>query len=304
MPTLRYAHYDVFTTRPFEGNQLAVFLDARGLSTGEMQKLAQEMNFAESTFILPAESSETDIRMRIFTPGREMPMAGHPTVGSTFALTHAGVIEPRRDRWVFGLNVGPTPVALEWQGDVLQRAWMDQGRPEFREALVPAEDVVRAVGAPRDAWTATGLPVVEGSCGAAFFYVPLATRVAVDDCDPDAAAMRALRSAFEGNHVGVFVFSAEPAEPGVAAYSRMFAPAAGVAEDPATGSATGPLGAYLVRHGLVPVSRADRIISVQGVKMGRPSRLHVRVEAASSDAVTRVHVGGASVCVGEGLLRW
>jgi trans-2,3-dihydro-3-hydroxyanthranilate isomerase len=84
----------------------------------------------------------------------------------------------------------------------------------------------------------------------------------------------------------------------------MFAPAAGVAEDPATGSATGPLGAYLVRHGLVPVSRADRIISVQGVKMGRPSRLHVRVEAASSDAVTRVHVGGASVCVGEGLLRW
>src|SRR5262245_42590663 len=105
---MRYLHYDVFTDTPFEGNQLAVFSDARGLSAQQMQTLAREMNFSESTFILPSETPGTDIRMRIFTPGAELPMAGHPTVGSTFALAHDQVIAPGRDRFVFGLGIGPT----------------------------------------------------------------------------------------------------------------------------------------------------------------------------------------------------
>jgi trans-2,3-dihydro-3-hydroxyanthranilate isomerase len=304
MPTLRYVHYDVFTTTAFEGNQLAVFLDARGLTTAQMQTLANEMNFSESTFLLPAETANTDIRMRIFTPGLEMPMAGHPTVGSTFALVHEGVIAPGRERWVFGLNIGPTAVALDWESGRLSRAWMDQGPPELRPSATPGLDVVRAIGGDVAAWTATGLPVLEGSCGAPYFYVPLASRAAVDACRPDTAAIGALRSAFSTNDLAVFVFSCEPVEPGVAAYSRMFAPGAGVFEDPATGSATGPLGAYLVRHGLVPMSGAQHIVSVQGVKMGRPSRLHVRVEASSPSEITRVHVGGAAVRVGEGTISW
>lgn len=304
MPTARYLHYDVFTTRPFEGNQLAVFLDARGLETRDMQTLTTEMNFAESTFVLPAESADTDIRMRIFTPAREMPMAGHPTIGTTFALASLGVIAPPRARWMFGLNVGPTPVALEWGTNGLAAAWMDQGRPEFRVSGVPGAEVVAAINGELDAWTSTGLPIEEASCGAAFFYVPLATRAAVDACDPDGAKMRRLTSAFAGAHVGVFVFSAEPGPDGATVYSRMFAPEAGVVEDPATGGASGPLGGYLVRHGVVSLADAGTIVSAQGVKMGRPSRVHVRVEATSPADIRCVHVGGTAVRVGEGTISW
>src|SRR5512139_615087 len=142
----RYLHLDVFTAEKFGGNQLAVFVDARGLSTSQMQAVTREMNFSESTFVLPAERSDTDIRMRIFTPGREMPMAGHPTVGSTFALALAGVIPPRRKRWVFGLNVGPTPVDIDWDGDRPTFAWMTQQRPVFGPIVADVAAAARAVG--------------------------------------------------------------------------------------------------------------------------------------------------------------
>ena len=133
--SLPYLHYDVFTDTPLEGNQLAVFPDGRGLPTERMQAIAQEMNFSESTFILPAEAPGTDVRMRIFTPNNEMPMAGHPTIGSTFALAHAGVIRPDTSRFVFGLNVGPTPVDLQWKRNELSFAWMTQLVPEFGPAV-------------------------------------------------------------------------------------------------------------------------------------------------------------------------
>ena len=141
MPTLEYLHLDVFTDRRFEGNQLAVFLDGRGLSPGTMQTIAREMNFSESTFILPAERTDTDVRMRIFTPGVELPMAGHPTIGSTFALAHTQVIAPGRDHFVFGLGVGPTRVELAWQDGALSFARMDQRPPEVREPAASAEHV-------------------------------------------------------------------------------------------------------------------------------------------------------------------
>src|SRR2546428_2674236 len=125
----RYLHYDVFTDHLFGGNQLAVFLDGRGLQADEMQAIAKEMNFSESTFILPAEQPGTDVRMRIFTPGEELPMAGHPTIGSTFALARTGMIGPDRDRFVFGLGVGPTPVSLTWRNRELTFVWMTQRKP-------------------------------------------------------------------------------------------------------------------------------------------------------------------------------
>ncbi|MEP7117591.1 MAG: PhzF family phenazine biosynthesis protein [Acidobacteriota bacterium] len=304
MPTIAYVHYDVFTDRPFEGNQLAVFPDARGLDTAQMQTFAAEMNFSESTFVFPADDAGGDVRMRIFTPAREVPMAGHPTIGTTFALAASGVIPAGRERCEFALNMGLTPVALEWRNGVLARAWMDQGRPEFRAPLVADVAVVDAVNADRASWAATGLPVLEGSCGLAYYYVALDSRAAVDACDPDGAAMRALTSAFGGSHLGVFVFSAEPTADGATVYARMFALEAGVLEDPATGSATGPLAAYLVHHGVVPMAARADIVSLQGVKMGRPSRLLARVDAAAPDAVSRVHVGGTSVRVGHGVIEW
>ena len=133
---LSFLHYDVFTHEPLTGNQLAVFLDARGLTADRMQALAREMNFSESTFILPPEAAGTDVRIRIFTPAAEMPMAGHPTIGSAFALAHTGVICPVASRVVFGLGVGPVPVDLEWEGERLRFAWMTQLNPTFGPALL------------------------------------------------------------------------------------------------------------------------------------------------------------------------
>jgi len=298
---MRYLHYDVFTDRMFEGNQLAVFPDGRGLSTAQMQAITREMNFSESTFVLPAETPGTDVRMRIFTPGAELPMAGHPTIGSTFALAHEGVIAAGRERWVFGLGVGPTPVELTWHG-ALSFAWMDQRPPVYREPASSPADIIRAAGVDPAAVDATGLPVEEISCGTQFIFVPVQTRAAVDAAEPDAGAMRRLRSAFPSGHVAVFIFSAEPVDPAVAVYSRMFGHAIGVAEDPATGGASGPLGSYLVKHGLVTREQRRDMVSLQGVAMGRPSRIHMRITTDGNDQITRVQVGGTAVRVGEGTL--
>jgi trans-2,3-dihydro-3-hydroxyanthranilate isomerase len=303
MASLRYLHVDVFTENKFEGNQLAVFVDGSGLTTEQMQTLTREMNFSESTFILPPEVEGTDVRMRIFTPSTELPMAGHPTIGSTFALAEVGVILRGQKKFVFGLGVGPTPVELTWKGGELSFAWMDQRRPQFREPAVPVAEIVRAAGVDRGSVDATHLPVQEISCGVPFLFVPVATRAAVDAAEPDAAAMRRLRSAFGGDHIGVFLFSPEPVDPSVVAYSRMFGAGLGVAEDPATGGATGPLGCYIVTHGLAPADRWQDMVSLQGVKMLRPSRLHMRITRDESRAISRVQVGGASVIVGEGVVE-
>ena len=297
---MRYLHYDVFTDTPFEGNQLAVFTDARGLSAQQMQMLTHEMNFSESTFILPAETRGTDIRMRIFTPGSELPMAGHPVVGSTFALAHEKVIASSRDRFVFGLGVGPTPVELRWRGDRLDFAWMDQQLPDFRVPVSPRHDIIKAAGVDPAAVDRTHLPIEEISCGNAFFFIPCASRADVDAAVPDLAAMRSLKSAFPSGHIGVFFFSTERVDPDVTAYSRMFAPGLGVAEDPATGSASGPLAAYLVKHKLVAADRACDMVSLQGVAMGRPSRIHMTITSDAHGAITRVQVGGKAVRIGQG----
>ena len=300
--TRRYLHYDVFTDRRFEGNQLAVFPEAAGLGDAIMQTLAREMNFSESTFITAPEAAGTDVRMRIFTPGLELPMAGHPTIGSTFALAEIGVIPPRRERWVFGLNVGPTPVELTWAGDRLSFAWMDQQRPDFRKPLDSANAIARSIDVPPD-MIPHHLPIEEISCGANYIFVPLTSRAAVDAAQPDTTRMKQLTSAFPGGRVAVFVFSTESVDPNVTVYSRMFAPGFGIVEDPATGGASGPLGSYLVKHGLVPEAPVSEMISLQGVKMGRPSRIHIRITADRTRAITRVQVGGTAVRVASGELE-
>jgi trans-2,3-dihydro-3-hydroxyanthranilate isomerase len=300
---MRYLHYDVFTDRKFEGNQLAVFHDARGLTTQQMQAITKEMNFSECTFILPAEIPGTDVRMRIFTPGTELPMAGHPTIGSTFALAELGVIAPGSERFVFGLGVGPTTVELSWSSSQLSFAWMDQGRPDIRQPVTPRPDIIRAVGLDPSAVDSTGLPLEEISCGNPFTIVPVRTRAAVDAAEADLAALRKIASAFPSGHVGMLLFSAEAVDRDVVAYSRMFAPSAGVVEDPATGSAAGPLGCYLVKHGLVHRDQMHDMVNLQGVAMGRPSRLRMRITQDEKGDITRVQVGGKSVRVGEGVIE-
>lgn len=300
MPAHRYLHYDVFTRRPLAGNQLAVFPEAAGLDAALMQRIALEMAFPETTFILPPETDDTDVRMRIFTPRRELPMAGHPTIGSIFALASEGVIGPDRDRLVFGLGVGPTPVSLEWAGDELTFAWMRQPLPEFGP-LIEDEDrgsVAAALGLDPGAITA-GLPIQVVSSGLPVLLVPLETRQAVDAVTFELAGMRPIFARHRLDDIPVFVFSLETGHDDATAYSRMFAPAFGIPEDPATGGASGPLGAYLVHHGAVSTGTAE-MVSLQGVKMARPSRVHISIASSSKNGeITSVQVGGAAVLAAE-----
>jgi trans-2,3-dihydro-3-hydroxyanthranilate isomerase len=290
----RYLHYDVFTDRRFGGNQLAVFPEAAGLPAQTMQQIAREMGFAETTFVMPAETAGTDVRMRIFTPGTEMPMAGHPVVGSTFALAREGRIERGRDEWVFGLNIGPTPVSLVWEDDRVRFAWMTQRNPYFGRTIADVGGVARALGVQEDDIRDTGLPVQEVSCGVPFVIVPLVSREAVDRAVPDTRRLDFEAYLFTTDRTG----AADTA----ITYSRMFAPVLGVCEDPATGSASGPLGSYLVRHGLVGPAQAGAILNLQGARMGRPSWIHIAIESAGG-AISRVRVGGTSVFVAHGTME-
>src|SRR3954471_4755864 len=301
MPTYRYLHYDVFTDNPLEGNQLAIFPAPAGLTTDRMQRIAREMNFSESTFIFPPETDGTDVRMRIFTPGEELPIAGHPTVGTTFALVHEGTIAPGRQGFVFGLGVGPTPVSLEWKGQALDFAWMTMPLPTFGTEVADRAAFARALGL-QSADLADG-PVQPVSCGNVFLFVRLASRAAVDRVSIDRAAYVACLRGAGLDELPVFILTLdrEGASGDETVYSRMLAPGFGIAEDPATGSASGPLGAYLFRHGLVPRERLTHFVSLQGVAMLRPSRIHVAIDG-QGDRITRVRVGGRSVLVGEGTL--
>ena len=294
---MNYLHYDVFTSEPLFGNQLAVFPDARGLTSERMQAIAREMNFAESTFILPAERPDTDIRMRIFTPAVEMPMAGHPTVGSTFALAHLGVIAEGRQRFVFGLNVGPTPVDLEWDGDRVRFAWMTQAVPTFGSLVTERARVAEAIGLSEMDLVAD-LPVQEISCGVPYLIVPLRDRETVDRAFPRADAMLDVPGVSR-RQPAILLFARDIRLKPDSTYSRMFAPGLGVMEDPATGSAAGPLGCYLVEHRCVAGEDARQIINVQGVKMGRASRIHIAV-TGDAGTITGVKVGGHAVLVARG----
>jgi trans-2,3-dihydro-3-hydroxyanthranilate isomerase len=325
--TRPYLQYDVFTGEPLLGNQLAVFTDAVGLETVQMQRIAREMNFPESTFILPVEWAGTDIRMRIFTPATEMPMAGHPTIGSTFALADSGVIKPGTSRFVFHLNAGPTPVDLEWNGDRLAFAWMTQPNPVFGRVVNDRAVVAETIGLTA-ADLLPGAPVQEVSCAVPFLFIPLRDAETVDRAFSDAAAFKRLAKS-TGIDLPVFLFALDagpasrgpaytdrraglaPAGPPISVYSRMFAPEFGITEDPATGIASGPLGCYLVRHALITPAAARAIVSRQGVAMGRASSVHISI-AVEDDThprpgygglvITDVKVGGEAVLVARGEL--
>ena len=297
----RYLHYDVFTDHLFGGNQLAVILDGRGLSTETMQAIAKEMSFSETTFVLPPEAKGTDVRMRIFTPGAELPMAGHPTIGSTFALARTGAIERGRKDFVFGCGIGPVPVTMTWNGDDLGFVWMTQSLPAFGEVIPDPARTAAALSLSPAAVAGTGLPVQVVSCGVPFLLVPLTTRSAVDSAAVNPGVLDALLHDVKLPAHGVMIFTAQPGNAQATVYSRMFAAEMGIAEDPATGSASGPLGCYLVRHKVVRPQKADRMISLQGVKMGRPSHVHMSIGVKAGEIVS-VRVGGESVLAGEGTL--
>jgi len=285
-----YQLWDIFTTEPFSGNPLAVVPDAGGLSAAQMQRVANEFNLSETSFVLP--SGTADVRARYFTPTHELPMAGHPSVGTVFALDKLGVFAGR-DEVTLELNIGPVQMTLERDGDTLKRVWMNQGVPQLLEMFDKAQ-VARALSL-READLEPDLPVRLGSAGNPFLLVPVVSlevlaRVQVSAVD--------LAKLLHGDHKAVFIFTHDAPESDIRA--RMFSVSYRVDEDPATGSAHGPLGAYLAAHTDILEGDHAEFTTHQGVEMGRKSELVVRLERLSTGV--QVSVGGAAVKVGEGQL--
>jgi len=294
----RYVHLDVFTDRRMAGNQLLVYTEPGGLDTDAMQALTRESNYSENTFVFPAEQPATDYRVRIFTRTAETPFAGHPTIGTAFALAHTGALKAGTARTTFQLGVGPTPLDLEWKDGKLAFAWMTQQKPTFGKTITDRAALAAALGVEPQ-FVDPAAPAQEVYSGSTFFIVPLATRKAVDGAVLDRAKVDALFAAAGIQRRGIYVFSTERGSDSATAYSRML-PAGGI-EDPATGSAVGPAGSFMAKHRLVAADRAGSIVVLQGVLARRPSLLHVRVEFEGGE-VSGVKVGGTSVVVGEGTM--
>jgi trans-2,3-dihydro-3-hydroxyanthranilate isomerase len=263
----RYRVVDVFTLTPLEGNPLAVFPDASDLGDIEMQKIARELNLSETTFIQPPTDPNCAARVRIFTPTKEMIFAGHPTVGSSFVLLDEGIVSRDLDRFLLEEKVGPVPVRVE-PGD-RPMIWLTtppiEYGPNFEAALC-----ARSLGL-RASDLIDAEPQIL-SAGNPALFVALKSKDAVDRASLDLAGMQMLRTP---DHEPFCVFVFTPTSEG--AYSRMFAPEYGIVEDPATGSATGPLAAFMMRHKLTSGAAGSRFVSEQGTKMGRRSILHVQI---------------------------
>jgi trans-2,3-dihydro-3-hydroxyanthranilate isomerase len=296
----RFIQVDVFTDRVFGGNPLAVVLDGGGLADGEMQAIAMEMNLSETTFILPPTRPDCAARVRIFTPRRELQFAGHPTVGTAWVMAVHGLVAGSPSVFKLEEGIGPVPVTLE--GDPKQPSfiWMRHGSPEFGPEMANRAEIAVALGLT-EADLIPGAPIQTGSTGSRFMFVPLRDRATVDRALLDVPKI--IKALGDQPLVGIFVFAPDPDPTAGRVHSRMFAPhTSGIPEDPATGSATGPLGAYLVKQKLVKASGPVSIVSDQGVKMGRHSRLHIRgVERGG--ALTEIEVGGGVVPVIDGRLR-
>ncbi len=325
----RFVQVDVFTDRVFGGNPLAVVFEAERLGDQQMQAIAREMNCSETTFLLPPTRPECAARVRIFTPAREIPFAGHPTIGTAWVLATEKLLPVGAPRFNLEEGIGPVEVTLEGEPTAPSFLWMRHGEATFGPELTNRAGFARALGLTESDLLA-GQPIRTGSTGNTFLYIPLRDREVVDRARLDVPAL--LTAQGEGPNLGVFVFAPDPdkaaragrgaaaGEPsaydragrGAAAgepsaynkvYSRMFAPhTSGVPEDPATGSASGPLGAYLVERGLVAPGDTVDIVSEQGTRMGRQSFIRIRV-GTSGGRIGEILVGGSVVPVIDGRLR-
>ena len=288
----KYRVVDVFTEEPLLGNQLGVFPDSAGLDDATMQKIAKELNVAETVFISPSTRPDCVANVRIFTPAREMPFAGHPTVGSSFVLREIGVVPKNVERFALEEKIGPVPVRVEPGNGGRPLIWLTTP-PIKVEPGRDANACVRALGL--DAAELLGRPPEIVGAGNPGLFVALKNKEAVDRAWLDVNALQALKRD-QSDSFFVFVFA--PTREG--AYSRMFAPEHGVAEDPATGSATGPLAAYMMRQGLASKSDGTRFLSEQGTKMGRRSILHILIHG--ENGANGIEVGGYVTPVIEGVL--
>lgn len=296
----RFVIADVFTEERFGGNQLAVFTDGSGLDSATMQDIAREMNYSETTFLLPPERGG-DYRVRIFTPADELPFAGHPLVGSAFVIVSERMTQWREPLTLVTLEtgVGPIHVEVSTEGGSLGRSTMTQPLPVVRGSYSDVAALAKSLSLDASLIEQTDLPVETIFNGIAVMIVPVGSRAAIEKIKIDTGALERI-----SNEVGastVLAFTRETVLPTSTVHCRVFAPAAGVSEDAATGSANGPLGFYLVRHKLVEAQATTRIVSEQGYEMKRPSLLYIDVDVDSATTdVTAVRVGGGVVITGRG----
>lgn len=303
MPSHRYLTADVFTDTIFGGNQLAIFPDARGIAEEHLLPIAREFNYSETTFVYPPRDPAHTRRVRIFTPGGEVPFAGHPTVGTAHALAATGEIplETRGDvRIVLEEEVGPVPVRIRAEGGVPVFAQLSVAKlPEIGPPPPPRAFLADILGLENeDLLGAEWLPQAV-SCGLPFLFVPLRSRAAVARARINLAQWeKHLANAWASM---IFLFAREAERQGSDIRARMFAPGISVPEDPATGSACAALGGYLAARD----DRQDgllRWVVEQGFEMGRPSILEIEVDRSAGE-VTGIRVGGSTVMVCEGTMR-
>lgn len=289
-----YHLVDVFTDEAFGGNPLAVFPMGEAVPQPLMQRIARELNLSETVFVQPPTAGG-DFRLRIFTPQEELPMAGHPTVGTACLLQRNGVITAP-GTVTFEEGVGPIDVSLTLDDYQRVVATMRQPLPSFGDVYEDRAQVAALLSlSPDDLLAKYPLQVV--STGVPFLYVPLRDLTAL-------ARARVRMDIWEAHYKGtdarqILAFTPQPGHEIPRVRSRMFAPSMGITEDPATGAASGPLGAYLVRYGMAP---AGRIINEQGFEMGRPSLLQITIETDANGLFTGVYVGGRCVYMGNGTL--
>jgi trans-2,3-dihydro-3-hydroxyanthranilate isomerase len=280
MRTLRYVVADVFTDTPLEGNQLGLFTDARDVDDELMQRLARELNFSETVFVLPAEG-EGHARIRIFTPALEVPFAGHPTLGTAFVLGAPLQLDEIRLETAKGV----VPVRLEREDGRIVFGRMSQPLPSI-EPVEPVDELLVTLGVER-----SELPVELYDNGIRNIYVALGSEAEVASLRPDLGRLASMPTVMA---VNCFAGS------GSRWKTRMFAPVGGVPEDPATGSAAGPLALHLARHGRIAFG--DEIEISQGAEVGRPSTLYARA-SGSAEEVEAIEVGGSAVVVARGEFR-
>jgi trans-2,3-dihydro-3-hydroxyanthranilate isomerase len=279
-PTKSFTYHvvDVFTERALEGNPLAVFPDASGLDETTMQRVARELNLSETVFVFPPSRADFAVSLRIFTPARELPFAGHPTVGTAFVLLGEGKISEQQASFLFEERIGPVPVRIETGASPL--IWLET--PSIHQGPTRSRELcARVLGLAPDDLLPPDPQIL--SAGNPTILIPVKSPHEVDKAWLELAGLQDMRGDYP-DPVCAFVFAPTPE----GAYSRMFAPDYGIAEDPATGSSTGPLAAYMLRHNLLTERNKTRFVSEQGTKMGRRSFLHVRIDSEKQT----IEVGG------------
>lgn len=301
MKEYEYTLVDVFTNKQFGGNPLAVFENAEDLTTEIMQLIANELNLSETTFVLSPSSPNKTKKLRIFTPKLELPMAGHPTIGTAYVLASKEIIPIKEgfNEWVLEEGVGDIPVTVYKENNYITKSEMEQPIAEFGETFTDI-DLISQLLSLEKADIVQTLPIISVSSGVPFLFIPIKSLEAMKKLNFRTDVWQEHFSTHL-NRQHIFTFTTETVEKNSQVHSRMFAPAMGIAEDSATGGASGPLGAYLIKYGVIPSAAEGvyHIRSEQGFEMGRPSYIDITIHKSNND-IQKIKVGGPAIIIGSG----